>query len=419
MGNFITKRKGRNHQAPLLQPALEGDLDQIKILIGHFLATSSSSDEATNTTCGSVTSHEDKNTIHQSLAAYVNQSDQDGNTALHGAIFSGHFDISKFLIRHGHADLYLTNSMGCSPFWIACGYGRVDILEYILTSTTTATTKNKTNNVSRFDLSRACRQTNSTGDTPLMAAVFKGHFEVVEMLLSALVESSSSPTVISNDAWDVLTMANRNGDTCLGLAVSMATVGRCSNSSSSDDDDDNGNDNSSRLIHLLLDWEERLAPEEYCTDHADRPLHRKNALGLTPLLVACERDNLNIVKLLLSKAGTNIINTMDKDGRSPLAIASFCGCLDVLDYLLGIDHVDASSLVNRKDSNGCTPIWLAARTGNVQVVRKLIHAGADATIPNNAGLSAMDVAEKFQKQQVLDFFQQELPCIVTERNTVQ
>jgi FOG: Ankyrin repeat len=239
-----------------------------------------------------------------------------------------------------------------------------------------------------------------------MAAVFKGHYEVVEMLLSALV---------ANDAWDVLTMANRNGDTCLGLAVSIAPV----RSSSSSDNDDNGNDDGSRLIRLLLDWEERLAPEEYCTNHADRTLHCKNALGLTPLLVACERDNLNIVKLLLSKAGADMINTVDKDGRSPLAIASFCGCLDVLDYLLGTDHVDSSSLVNRKDSNGCTPIWLAARTGNVQVVRKLIHAGADATIPNNAGLSAMDVAEKYQKQQVLDFFRQELPCIVTHTNTVQ
>lgn len=248
----------------------------------------------------------------------------------------------------------------------------MDILQYILST-------NKNSHVTSFDLSRACRQSNSTGDTPLIAAVYKGHDEIVEMILSAvLVESSPA------DAWDVLTMTNKNGDTCLGLAVSMAS----------------DNDRSRRLIQILLDFEERLA-KEYCVD-GRRPLNCKNVLGLTPLLVACERDNLNLVQVLVSKGAD--IHTTDKDGRSPLAIASFCGCLEVLDYFLGME--DVSSFINRQDSNGCTPLWLAARTGNVKVVRKLMHAGADATIQNNAGLSAMDVAEKFQKQQVVDFFQQ-------------
>eukprot|EP00557_Chaetoceros_sp_GSL56_P000121 CAMPEP_0176499792 /NCGR_PEP_ID=MMETSP0200_2-20121128/13141_1 /TAXON_ID=947934 /ORGANISM="Chaetoceros sp., Strain GSL56" /LENGTH=284 /DNA_ID=CAMNT_0017898285 /DNA_START=12 /DNA_END=863 /DNA_ORIENTATION=+ len=284
MGNYVTKWNDQNHQAPLLQPALQGDIDQIKTLIGHSIATSS---------CG-----------EEDFIAFVNQSDPDGNTALHGAVFSGHLDIVKFLIRDCHADWDLKkNAMGCSPFWIACGYRQVEILEYILSSIREedkcSLSKNSSN--ASFDLSRACRQTNTTGDTPLLAAVFKGYFDVVEMVLTALLAESPA------DTWDILTMKNKNGDTCLGLAISIASSGG--------GDDNGGENNNSRLIRLLLDFEERLAPE-YCTDRR-RPLHDKNVLGLTPLIVACERDNVKIVKLLISKGAD--IHTTDKDGRSPLA----------------------------------------------------------------------------------------------------
>lgn len=312
----------------------------IKELIGQFIATNS--------------------TTHQMyLATYVNQVDRDGNTALHGAIFSGHLDIVKFLVQDCHADLERKNSIGCSPFWIACGYGHIAIVEYIM-------------KVPSFDLVKACHETNVTGDTPLLAAVFKGHTTIVEMILDAL----------ASDAWDVLTKKNKNGDTCLGLAVSIP----------SDD----------KLIQILLDVEERLSDdkEDRCYKN-DRPLNSRNNLGLTPLLVACERDNLNIVKMLITRGAD--VSVTDKDGRTPLAIASFCGCLDVIQYLLAMDGAD--EFLNAQDSNGCTPLWLAARTGNVNVVRMLVEAGADATIQNHDGLCPNQVAEKYNKQKVLEYFQ--------------
>ena len=79
--------------------------------------------------------------------------------------------------------------------------------------------------------------------------------------------------------------------------------------------------------------------------------------------------------------------------------------VDVVEYLL--NETDAKSvLLNESDDNGCTPIWLAARTGNLSMVETLITAGADATITNNEGLSPQDVAVKFKKDKVEQYFVQ-------------
>jgi len=92
-------------------------------------------------------------------------------------------------------------------------------------------------------------------------------------------------------------------------------------------------------------------------------------------------------------------------GRGPLAVASFCGCDDVVDYLL--NRTDPSTLgLNCVDDNECTPLWLAARTGNVTMVKVLVEAGADATITDKDGLSPQDVASKFKKDKVEEYFTQ-------------
>ena len=77
MGNYLSTK---SEPAPLLQPAIEGNLAKIKELVGHHIAATSlkSKDE---------------------LANFVNDADKEGNSALIGAAFSGHLDICKFLIE--------------------------------------------------------------------------------------------------------------------------------------------------------------------------------------------------------------------------------------------------------------------------------------------------------------------------------
>ena len=95
-------------------------------------------------------------------------------------------------------------------------------------------------------------------------------------------------------------------------------------------------------------------------------------------------------------------------GRSPLAVAAFCGCNDVVGFLLrrgiALDSSSNSSLnLNEVDNNECTPLWLAARTGNLSMVKLLVDAGADASMKNIDGMTPLDVAIKFKKEKVVEF----------------
>lgn len=334
MGNFTSKAVS----APLLQPAIAGDGVKMKQLVGHFIAATSPKSK-------------------EELAAYVNKADNEGNTALHGAVFSGHLSIVKFLIEECHASILQKNKIGCSSFWIACGYGHVHIVEYFI---------DQINSMS-YDLVQTCNDVNSTGDTPLLAAVSKGHLQVVENILSALGEN----------AWPILTCKNKSGDTLLHVTVSSGDEGP--------------------ILKALLDSEDRLLSEN---DATSRPLGSKNAEGLSPLLVACERNFLNIVKELIKRGAD--VSTKDKNDRTPLAIASFCGCVDVMEYLLSIESM--KGLLNEKDKNDCTPLWLASRTGNLKMVKILVDAGAESSHENMDGLTAKAAAEKYFKDKVVDYF---------------
>jgi ankyrin repeat protein len=222
-------------------------------------------------------------------------------------------------------------------------------------------------NSQSYDIIQACNDSNATGDTPLLAAVFKGHAQVVEKVLATL----------DKNAWSALTSKNVSGDTPLHVTVSSGHEGP--------------------LLKVLLDCEDNFANEN---DMNDRPLGSKNSAGLTPLLVACERNFDNMARELIKRGAD--VNTSDKNDRTPLAIASFCGCMDVMEYLLTVETV--KDLLDAKDKNGCTPLWLASRTGNLKMVKILVDAGANYSLESNDGLSPKDAAEKFKKSNVVDFF---------------
>jgi ankyrin repeat protein len=64
-----------------------------------------------------------------------------------------------------------------------------------------------------------------------------------------------------------------------------------------------------------------------------------------------------------------------------------------------------ATLLNKSDDAGSTPLWLACRTGNLKMVELLIEAGADETIADNEGLAPKDVASKYKKVKVDEYFQ--------------
>jgi ankyrin repeat protein len=123
-------------------------------------------------------------------------------------------------------------------------------------------------------------------------------------------------------------------------------------------------------------------------------LNVPNEKGLTPLLVACERDDVDLCKKLLEKGAS--LDVQDSNGASPLAVAAFCGNVNVLKEVL----LDKKELLERLNTNGCTPLWLAARAGREEVATLLLDSGADHSKANNDGLTPMGVAIKYKWEKV-------------------
>jgi ankyrin repeat protein len=253
--------------------------------------------------------------------------------------------------------------MGCSPIWIAAGYNHLNCLKYLV---------EKLSRQADDDV-KYILETNDSGDSPFLAAASRGNVDICKYFLKYSTEKGEFTKV------RLLRTANKAGDTPLKVAVA------------------GGHDID--LLKLLLEADASISQTESanfipCID-------RKNNLGLSPLIIACERNLPSIVELLIAFGAD--VNIRDSKGRSALAVAAFCGCEDVVKFLTKSPAV--ATLLNESDDAGSTPLWLACRTGNLKMVELLIEAGADETIADNEGLTPKDVASKYKKVKVDEYFQ--------------
>jgi ankyrin repeat protein len=387
-------------EATLVQPAISGDDDLLKTLIGRFIAsyTNDKSEEHHQQT--QQTQQPQRKRHDPKMQQFVNRKDAQGNTALIGAVFGGHLDICKFLLEQCGADVTLQNNMGCSPIWIAAGYSKVEILQYLIhyvqlnifvvhggdgangANGDGGDHNNDENEIDkRTELRSILLEPNKAGDSPFLAATSKGHLDILKTLFfddNSMPDCKLEHFPSSLDyCWKLLTTTNKAGDTPLSVAV--------------------GTNLELELVTFLLEKEEQYVSPD---TSAERPLATKNRLGFTPAIIACERNNVNTLSELTYNGAD--LNTKDSNGRSVLAIASFCGCMEVATYLLS-SQIGKEQLLNQKDDNGCTPLWLAARTGNVKMVELLIEAGADISIKGASGLSTKEVAQKYKKDKVVEY----------------
>lgn len=120
--------------------------------------------------------------------------------------------------------------------------------------------------------------------------------------------------------------------------------------------------------------------------------------GYTALLYAC-RDGYNqIVRLLLDAGANPTLST--KFGYCPLICASQNGFSAIVSMLL--QFVD----VNIQDIDGMSPLILACKNNHVDTVRVLLEHGADYSLYDNTGHTAVMYAVDFSNFPMLSLFQQ-------------
>jgi uncharacterized protein len=136
---------------------------------------------------------------------------------------------------------------------------------------------------------------------------------------------------------------------------------------------------SPKVAEVLVDWPKTNV--EIRTDHDE-----------SALMMACLKGQLELAKKLIARGAD-----VNKPGWTPLHYAATNGHLDIMEVLFANNaYIDAES------PNGTTPLMMAAQYGTADAVRRLLEEGADPTLKNQVGLTAIDFAYRANRTEAAD-----------------
>ena len=110
----------------------------------------------------------------------------------------------------------------------------------------------------------------------------------------------------------------------------------------------------------------------------------RSAQDESPLMLAALHGLLAECQGLIERGAD-----VNKPGWAPLHYAATNGHLSVMQLL-----IEENAYLDAESPNGSTPLMMAAHYGTPSAVKLLLESGADPTLKNSLGLSAMDFAHQ-------------------------
>ena len=124
----------------------------------------------------------------------------------------------------------------------------------------------------------------------------------------------------------------------------------------------------------------------------------------TAIMKACRDCHAVKVVAFLLENGANIKDKEYRDliDQTPLIIAAFNGCTDIVRMLL-----DAGANIEHKNDQGENALISAAQEGHIDTVKLLLDAGADVNQSNTDGETALDLAIRLkQKKELIELLRE-------------
>lgn len=284
----------------------------------------------------------------------VDKRDENGMTALLFAGYRGQSEAVEFLISKG-ADVKATTTGGGTMVHAASYAGNVEMLEKLFAGGAKADLPpDQYNNTPLAGAAMRCRDDAARllikngaslepdfegANLPLETATWRGCNGIIEILVS-----SGADVDFLDDA----------GGTALATAAMMGNI---------------------EIVKLLV-------------GHGADVNHKDNR-GNTPLRWAARSDNPEITELLLSKGASP--NVANEKGLTPLLTAAREGRAETVTLLIAA----GAEVEVTQGKRGWTALHYASACGFNDITEKLIEAGADIDIKDNAGLTPVYYAAKY------------------------
>ncbi len=108
----------------------------------------------------------------------------------------------------------------------------------------------------------------------------------------------------------------------------------------------------------------------------------------SPLMMAALKGHLELARKLIERDAD-----VNKTGWTPLHYAATNGHLAIMGLL-----IENHAYIDAESPNGSTPLMMAAHYGTPAAVKFLLEAGADPSLKNQLGLTAIDFAHRANRK---------------------
>lgn len=280
----------------------------------------------------------------------VNAKDTSGrkSSPLHFAAGFGRKDVVEYLLECD-ANVHAHDEGGLIPLHNACSFGHAEVVQLLLRQHADPNARDNWNY------------------TPLHEAAIKGKIDVCIVLL----QHGADPAIRNTDGKTALDLADQSAKAVLTGDYKKDELLESARSG-----------NEEKMMALLTPLNVNC--------------HASDGRKSTPLHLAAGYNRTQIVKLLLQHKAD--VHAKDKGGLVPLHNACSYGHYEVTEMLL-----KAGASVNAMDLWQFTPLHEAASKARVEVCSLLLANGADPTLMNCHSKSAIDVAPTRELQERLQY----------------
>ena len=137
---------------------------------------------------------------------------------------------------------------------------------------------------------------------------------------------------------------------------------------------------------------------EFLIEHCNVNIDSQDKNGQTPLMIASERGYLDIVKYLIEK-GANTEAKTKIDGKTALHWAPKENLLEFGKYL--VEHCNVN--IDSQSNVGFTPLMIASEKGNLNVVKCLCEKGANTEAKDEKGRTALYLASRKNHFDIVEY----------------